>query len=163
MLKFLLVVSASVLFACGAPAADPSGDIVYDPCEPVVITPSAELTAPQREGITAAISLWRGVGLDAITLDPQAGTQRVPIRFIPTVAMLHGIYQPKTGEVQVNTRMAGRELDITIAHELGHALGLPHILASERVSVMNPGNSTIAPTPDDERQLRVRWSCLSKP
>lgn len=146
--------------ACSAPV-EISDPVVYDPCEPVVIAPVEALSPTQAQAVHEAISLWRAVGVTALTLDGSAGTQRVPLWFKDAPALFHGVYEPRTGEVGINLKMKDRMLAITVAHELGHALGLPHI--EERESVMNPGNGTIAPTPHDERQLRDRWSCLSGP
>lgn len=160
MLRTTLI--TGFLLSCGAPA-DHSNDIVYDPCEPVVVLPGEGTTAQQLEGIRNAIELWRLAGLRSLTLDPDAGTQRVPVHFRDAPSMFHGIYEPRIGEVRVNTRMVARAMDLTIAHELGHAVGLAHIPHAERLSVMNPGNSTVAPTTDDERQLHTRWSCLPSP
>jgi hypothetical protein len=163
LLKITLVIAASTLLACGAPPHDTSGDIYYDPCEPIVLLPGDATTASQRAGITAAISMWRDVGLQSLTLDPEGGTQRIPIHFKEAVGLLHGFYEPSNGEVRINTTVRDRALDVTIAHEVGHALGLLHIPDSERASLMNPTNETVAPTQDDERQLQKRWSCLTKP
>jgi hypothetical protein len=149
--------------ACGGAPLDASGDIYYDPCEPIVVLPSEASTGVQRDAIASAISMWREVGLTTLTLDPEAGTQRIPVSFKKVVALFHGIYEPSNGQVQVNSAMQDRALDVTIAHELGHAIGLLHIPDAERSSLMNPSNSTVAPTQDDERQLRKRWSCPSMP
>ena len=47
-----------------------------------------------------------------------------------------------------------------IAHELGHAFGLFHVPASERISLMNPGNLTTPPTTADQAALAALWgSC----
>ncbi len=151
-----------VLAACAAPT-DVADPIVYDPCAPVIVAPVEALSPTQSAAVGEAIALWRAVGVTALTLDDSAGTQRVPLWFKDAPEPFHGVYEPRTGEVGINLKMKDRMLAITVAHELGHAMGLPHVEKAERSSVMNPSNGTVAPTPHDERQLRDRWSCLSTP
>ncbi|HEY0881746.1 MAG TPA: M66 family metalloprotease, partial [Archangium sp.] len=83
----------------------------------------------------------------------------VPMRFRSAAAVFRGIYEPVTGLVSINRGLEGSDRTITIAHELGHALGLPHVPASERASVMNPGNLTVLPTAEDVAALQQRWGC----
>jgi hypothetical protein len=47
------------------------------------------------------------------------------------------------------------ERAITIAHEVGHAMGLPHV--DGRPSLMNPGNLTLEPQPGDAAALVELW------
>jgi predicted Zn-dependent protease len=44
-----------------------------------------------------------------------------------------------------------------IAHELGHAFGLVHVSPDTRPSVMNPGNTTVAPNDGDRAALEALW------
>ena len=149
---------AALALSC-ASGASPTNEIFYDPCEPVVVVPDAAATAAQLEGIKAAIKLWKEVGVGSLSLESAPGQQHVRVYFKDALALFHGVYEPSNGEVRINNVMANRALDITIAHELGHAIGLPHVDRGARISVMNPSNETIAPTVDDAKQLRERWLC----
>ncbi len=160
MNKLILSLAAALLQGCGA-GVSPAGEIFYDPCEAVVVVPSEGATAAQLEGITAAIGLWSKVDVKSLTLESAPGRQHVRIYFKDALSIFHGIYEPSNGEVRINNSMTNRALDITVAHELGHAIGLPHVALSERNSVMNPSNETTPPTGDDAKQLRERWSCLA--
>jgi predicted Zn-dependent protease len=51
----------------------------------------------------------------------------------------------------------GRALTITIAHEVGHAMGLVHVKKSERPSVMVPGNTDEPPGASDREALVAIW------
>lgn len=154
----MLTLASALLIGC-APGADHTGDIFYDPCEPVVVVPNDVATSAQLEGIQAAIGLWSKVGVRSLTLESAPGRQHVRVYFKDALALFHGVYEPSIGEVRINNSMTNRALDITVAHELGHAIGLPHVPRQERDSVMNPSNETTAPTDDDAKQLRDRWVC----
>jgi hypothetical protein len=57
----------------------------------------------------------------------------------------------------INRRLSGEPLEITVAHELGHAFGLWHVEHEVRTSVMNPGNLTVAPNAGDASDVAVLW------
>jgi hypothetical protein len=63
----------------------------------------------------------------------------------------------------VNRRLSNpSDRAITVAHELGHALGLPHI--NDRESVMNSGNLEVLPLSEDADDLRDLWgACIAFP
>ena len=159
MRRFVLPV-LSLLAACGAPALDGEG-IVYDPCGTVVLAPQPDTSAAERASMQQAIALWRDVGLTTLTLDESANAARVPVRFAVGPSAFHGVYEPSLGLVTVNRVLADRERDVTVAHEVGHALGLPHVDPAERVSLMNPGNLTVVPTADDAAALDALWGCAA--
>lgn len=148
------------LTACGAPQVT-QPERVYSPCEPVRLAPEADTTDLERESIVEAMALWREVGVTALTLGEPAGLEEVavPLRFKEAAALFRGVYEPSLGLVSINRRLEGLERTITIAHELGHALGLPHVPATTRRSVMNPGNLTVLPTAEDVEALQQRWGC----
>jgi hypothetical protein len=147
-----------LLLACGAP--EPTSDeIVYSPCAPVSLAPEPDTTESERASILDAVALWRDVGVTALTMSEDQGTPAVPLRFRDAAAVFRGIYEPSSGLVSINRGLDGTDRTVTIAHELGHALGLPHVPASERASVMNPGNLTVLPTAEDVAVLQQRWGC----
>ncbi len=69
----------------------------------------------------------------------------------------HGLYDAPSGQIYINDDLAGDELAITIAHEVGHSFGLVHIPSNERASLMNPANLTVVPTPADVATLAGLW------
>jgi hypothetical protein len=152
----VLLSSVIALCACGAPSNPETGGILYSPCTLVLIEPGAGSTEPERESVSAAISLWADVGLT--TLSTREGVS-VAARFAKAPSMFHGVYEPSSGVVFINRELTGTERDITVAHELGHALGLPHVPPEERASVMNPGNLTVLPSPGDQAALMRLWGC----
>lgn len=148
------------LCACGAPQAT-AVEVVYSPCTSVHLSPQADTTQSERESIIDAVALWRAVGVTALTLSEPTDLEEeaVPLRFKDAAAVFRGVYEPSSGLVSINRGLDGTERTITIAHELGHALGLPHVKLETRSSVMNPGNLTVLPTAEDVEALQQRWGC----
>lgn len=144
------------LCACGAPSITETNDVVYSPCTQVLVRPEADTTEAERQSVSAAIALWRDVGLTRLSMSEGVS---VPVRFAEAAAVFHGVYEPSTGTVLINRQLDGAERDLTVAHELGHALGLPHVRREERASVMNPGNLTVLPSPSDQAALQQLWNC----
>lgn len=148
------------IFACGAP--QPVGPaIVFSPCGPVHLAPGDDTTANERQSIVTAISLWQQVGVWALTLGAPNDTieAAVPVQFKNASPLFHGVYEPSSGVVSINRQLTGTEREVTVAHELGHALGLPHVDHALRSSVMNPANLTVLPTAEDQAELQRLWSC----
>lgn len=147
-----------VLAACGGPPlAGPA--IAYSPCDPVLLSPEAGTTAEELESIESAIAMWREVGLTTLSLSSSDAAGAVPLRFEHAAAVFHGVYEPGSGQVFVNRGLVGFERAVTVAHEVGHALGLPHVERSLRPSLMNPGNLTELPSWEDQGELQLLWSC----
>lgn len=149
----------AALAACSG--SDPVSYVARDPCAALAITTSAP-TALERDGIDAALALWRARGVSAF--DPIAVAQAssaIEVRFEDAGSAFHGVYDPVSDSVVINRDITEREtLAIVIAHELGHVFGLAHVAASTRVSLMNPGNLVTPPTDGDQRDLEVLWgSC----
>lgn len=143
-----------VLALCACqPPLEPGTGISYSPCSTVMLRPAADTTPAELQSIAAAITLWGEVGREVLTLSELAEAEQVPVQFREAPALFHGVYEPSSGVVFVNRVLVGEAREITVAHELGHALGLPHIAASVRSSVMNPGNLSVRPTPEDHAQL----------
>ena len=118
------------------------------------MTVDAQADATQRAGIEAALALWQ--------LAPGDGAP-IPIVFDDAAEAFHGHYDDETGVVLINRKITEpRALAIVIAHELGHAFGLPHV--DGRASLMNRGNLSVAPTADDFAAVSALWgSCAARP
>jgi len=108
-------------------------------CAPIGI--ASDRMAPVEE----AISLWTAVGVGDLQPD---GTD-ISVVFASGGPSEFGYYAD--GIVTINQDLDDDRAAITIAHELGHAFGLVHV--SDRPSVMNPGNLTIAPTAADRAAI----------
>jgi Matrixin len=159
-LRFSLVVVAALLGACAADTGDDSLEVVFDPCDPVSLLP-ADANADERASVDSAIEMWGLMGIGALArapegaaLDPTAGV--IEVRFEEAAPLFYGVYDDESGVVFINRRLADDHARaVTIAHEVGHALGLPHI--SDRDSVMNPENLVHEPNADDAGDLRSLW------
>lgn len=124
-----------------------------------MLRPAADSTPAELESIGAAITLWREAGMNALSATEVDGGTEVPVQFKEAPALFRGIYEPSSGVVLINRGLEGEERDVTLAHEVGHALGLPHLALTVRRSVMNPGNLTVHPAPEDQAELQRLWSC----
>ena len=149
--------TALALLACGPPPPPPGPAILYSPCSLVQLVPATDTTDAELASIHSAVAMWRQVGVTALTLS--GSPEGLPVRFKAAAAVFHGIYEPSSGLVSINRGLEGTEREVTVAHELGHALGLPHVDRATRASVMNPANLTVLPTPEDEQALQRLWGC----
>ncbi|MGE0399336.1 MAG: matrixin family metalloprotease [Kofleriaceae bacterium] len=143
---------ALALSACGA-EPDTTIDITFDPCEPIAVAmPADELRAA---GVRAAFASWG--------MEPSAtGAQGAEIRLVfeDAAEAFHGLYDDENAVIYINAKITDPvPLAIVIAHELGHAMGLPHI---DEPSVMRSGNVTIAPTADDEARIAALWGACER-
>jgi len=139
---------ALLAFAAACGGGDDTIDRTFDPCA-LAITTTA--TGVQRAGIDAAVALWG--------FAPDDGATPILVRFEEAAPAFHGVYEDEIGEVVINERITDpRALSIVIAHELGHAFGLPHV--GGRASLMNTGNLSIEPTVEDRADVSALWgSC----
>jgi hypothetical protein len=151
----LWLTAVVLLCACGAPPPS-APEVFYSACDPVLLIPQ-DASPEELASLDTAIGLWREVGLTAFSTTATDAGAQVPVRFKDAPAPFHGVYE--AGVAFVNKKLAGSERDITVAHELGHALGLPHVSKEERPSLMNPGNLTVPPSTADIDDLRRQWGC----
>jgi hypothetical protein len=139
----------------------PSGPAVtFNPCASVTLAPDASATTVQLAGVAAAAALWNQTAGSALAMTSTTGapaTPTLPIHFQSAAAPIHGLYDAPDGEVFINDDLSGSNLEITIAHEVGHSFGLVHIPPDVRPSLMNPGNLTVSITPEDIATLAGLW------
>jgi hypothetical protein len=147
---------AAALAGCGR--GDTVIDRTFDVCAPIALDPQ-NASADQQGGIEDAIALWRDHGITTLTAEMPADAQSLAIVFQEANPTFHGYYDDENGVIYVNVALDAdpEARAITIAHELGHAFGLHHVDADERVSLMNPHNLTVAPTDEDARQVQLLW------
>jgi hypothetical protein len=172
-----LLLSLSHLVGCADESAGGPGR-TFDACTPLDIGVAPALTAEQMQGVTDALAMWNqaaGTALAPMTMAAGAGasgttdgptttataassTPLVPLIFQVAAPPFHGLYDDRAGRIYVNQDLTDvAPLRITIAHEIGHAFGLPHVSASLRRSLMNSGNTTIGITPEDVAALAAIW------
>jgi hypothetical protein len=153
---FLLLAGAG----CAADTDDRVLDITYDPCDARVLTDD-DATDAELQNLGAAFELWNrsGGGFRLQRID-QGGAREPPplvVHFRSSLGPFHGYYDDEVGEISIHRGLRDRAEAVTIAHELGHAFGLWHVKPSTRASVMNPGNTTVAPTERDVDSVRALW------
>jgi hypothetical protein len=159
---------AFALLAGSACAADVDRvmDVTYDPCATQVVANEAA-TAAEIASLDAARALWNERGGFRLmapgqpnTASDAVHTPALQVRFQVEFGAFRGFYDDEAGEIIVNRNLTPEARTIVVAHELGHAFGLWHVASSERRSVMNPRNTTIAPLPRDVDDVRALWgSC----
>ncbi len=147
-----------MFFVACTGGGDTTIDITHDPCSGVTLE-GAGANASQRAGIAGAIQLWadRGVALTGVA------PTTIDIVFEEASEAFRGVYDDERGVIHVNSGIDELSpMSIVIAHELGHAFGLGHV--SNRPSVMNPANLTLAPTQDDRTAVEALWgACAPAP
>jgi len=156
-----------LLVGC-APAGSGVSGARFDLCQPLVVVPDASATADELAGLGQALALWNqdaGARLSLPGADASASATAdapsLPQHFQMAAGNFHGLYDPATVQVFINLDLAGHELAVTIAHELGHAYGLVHVSPDVRASVMNPANLTVEPTAADAAALAAIWGTCS--
>jgi hypothetical protein len=157
-----LCVLTATLSIVACTGSDPSY-VARDPCVPLEIAASPA-NPVERDGIDGAIALWRGRGVMAF----ESGTgvpssaPAIEVRFATAGAVFHGVYEPESNSVVINRGLTDPAMvAIVIAHELGHVFGLAHVAATQRPSLMNPGNLVTPPTDDDQRALEALWGACN--
>ncbi len=150
---------ASLLpLATGCSGPESSGpQVLHDPCAPLRVAAAADASAEERDGIERALSLWNGA-LGTHLSTNAADASELPVRFQDAAPVFHGLYDDQRGIVFINRDLVdAHERAVTVAHELGHAFGLPHVPAETRASVMNPNNLAVEPTPADVAAIESLW------
>jgi hypothetical protein len=111
------------LLACTTSPAPGTG-ITDDACQPIVVVPGPDTSPEERAAVAAGIALWKQRGVSPFTLDDVPGAPRIPLTFQDAAAIFHGYYDPAGGQVFINRALTDpHQRAVTIAHELGHALG----------------------------------------
>lgn len=131
-------------------------DIVYDPCGAIELRAAPDTLAEELVAIDEAIAFWEDVANVRISRVPALDDQVIDVRFEDAALLFRGLYDDEMGDVIVNRQLSNpKDRAVTVAHELGHALGLPHI--DSRDSVMNSGNLHILPLAADVDELGTLW------
>jgi hypothetical protein len=162
----LAFVLASIVALGGCAGMNEPGDtkldITFDPCDPLVIEPAADVTDDELASIEDAIEMWNVLLGGRITLDDLPDAQRLPIGFEDAPGAFYGVYEDEQGVILINRRLEDdRERSITIAHELGHAFGMFHVDRDVATSVMNTANLTVEPQPFDADAIADIWGACA--
>lgn len=157
---------------CGGETGGGQAAVAFNPCATLELALDAQAPATARAALQSAVALWNGIANTRLTSSlpapganptadsPEAAAPApavVPIEFEPAAPPFHGYYNPSAASIQINDDLTAEEAAVAIAHEVGHAFGLVHVPASERASVMNPGDLNVQPTMDDAGTLAERW------
>lgn len=134
---------------------------MHDVCAPISLAVHAPSDV-QRAGIEGALAMWRAHGVSTVSVVEAApGAARaaaIELRFEPAGRPFHGLYDDEASVVYINSTIEDpAPLAIVIAHELGHAFGLPHVEAALRRSLMNPGNFVTPPDEADRAEIEALW------
>jgi hypothetical protein len=152
--------------ACGDPSPDAVVSAVrFDPCQPLALVVGADTSVERSDGVRVAADLWNAAAGARLSVGGAAAAPAVdasgaapptlPVRFEAAAALSHGFYDPSRGLVLINDDLTARPLAVTIAHEVGHAFGLVHVIG--RPSVMNAGNLDVEPNAGDVAALTALW------
>jgi hypothetical protein len=140
------------LVACSSGGGDVSINVTHDVCTPITIS-SPTANAAQLAAIDDAFALWRSHGVETLE---RADQGLIEVRFEPASGLFFGLYDDESSVIYINQTITDQaKLQIVIAHELGHSFGLAHV--SGRSSLMNPGNTTVLPTAEDDADVQRLW------
>jgi len=172
VLAFVISLSCALL-GCSEDLTVTTGAAVqFDACQPLALAADDGATAEQLQAIQDAVDLWNRTGATRLTVPGAAGaasgadtqTPSLPIHFQRAAAPFHGLYDDRKVQIFINQDLVNHPQVVTIAHEVGHALGLVHVPTSERASLMNSGNLKVDPTAGDVAALAALWGgCAPAP
>jgi len=157
---------AALLGGCAADEGDHTLQFVFDPCEAVALVPAPGAGADEVASLDRAVEMWQRMGLTGLArAEPGAAPRSgrvLEVRFETAAQVFYGVYDDEVGVVFINRRLSDDHARaVTIAHEVGHAFGLPHI--SGRDSVMNPKNLVHEPNAEDAAELHAMWGDCAAP
>lgn len=159
-----IVISASFTLLLGACFAqdDSPPALAFDPCSPLTITPSGEMSDAEAASIEEGVALWnQELGTEVRFGEPELGDEVVPVSYDEAAPLFYGVYLDDVGEIILNHEVQDPDARrIVVLHELGHTFGLAHVKPGDRASVMNPGNLDISVTTADVDAVIDHWgSC----
>src|SRR3954471_21962599 len=129
---------AVVVSVTGCAAQESPTDFGHDACAPLAVH-GENLSAEQTADVAEALALWTGRGPAALGVE---GGASVDLVFEDAAPSFFGFYDHVNGMIYVNAKLTDpHAIAVVIAHEVGHALGLPH--AASHGSVMAKGNTVI--------------------
>jgi hypothetical protein len=151
------------LAACGSAPENPT-PVVFDACQPLSVMldvdENGSARAERDAAVEWAVTLWKAQAVTRLSSQRLEGAPALTVRFQKAALVFRGFYDDTAGVVFINDALLGHERAVTLAHEIGHALGLPHVEGNVRPSVMNKGNLDVEPTSEDAGALASLWgSC----
>src|SRR5262245_28437840 len=127
-----------VSLACACSPADEVAETVFDPCSTTAIAPVTGTAAEEVQSIEDALQLWAEVlPVHAEVALEEAPAPALVIEFESGKTFYRAMYWDSLGLISISRdRLQPEDYAIALAHELGHAFGLPHIPEQQRSSVM---------------------------
>jgi hypothetical protein len=156
-LRVTVLLVAALVGGCAADTSDHTLQVMFDACEPLALVPGDGAEPAELASVDGAAEMWNRLGQTSLSRAIAAGAGlSLEIRFEEAAQVFHGVYDDEHGVVYINRRLSDpHQRAVTVAHEVGHALGLFHI--ADRESVMNPNNLELEPNQADADALVALW------